>query len=235
MPAALRLVKLAERGSLEALLDWAFSDQPASKAFEIARESLPGLTSEEEAELLLRVEELSRTVAALTGLNLVGEVMDDLKEQEADGVAVADFAPPDIESMYEGEEPSELDVIASSNTQMSFAFGKQQEDEQTDDWWEYEAQSGACDICAPLDGTQAPQDDGIWADRIPPIHPFCVCRLKTIPAQKVRATEDDVPDESRGRRGWGDPRKRFDPDLSDKPAALLPLYEDKLRNLRSDE
>lgn len=235
MPAALRLVKLAARGSLEALLDWAFSDQPTSKAFDIVRGTIPDFGGADEQEVLLRVEEFSRTVAALTGLNLVSEVMDDLKEQEAGGVAVEDFEPPDIESMYEGEEPSELDVIASSNAQMSFSFGKQQEDEDTGEWWEYEAQSGACDICGPLDGTQAPQDDEIWADRIPPLHPFCVCRLKSIPAQKVRATEDDVPDESRGRRGWGDPRKRFDPDLSDKPAALLPLYEDKLRNLRSDE
>lgn len=231
----LRLVKLAEKGPIDRILDWVWSDEPPKTAFEIAREAAPSIDAAAEQELMDRVADLSRTVAALTGLDLIGEAMQDMQEQEAAGVEPDDFEPPDVDSMYGGEEPSDLEAIASSNAQSAYMRGRQDEDEGSDDWWEYVAQISACEVCAPLDGTQAPQDDGIWTDRIPPLHPNCVCVLKPIPPQKQRATEDDVPDESRGRRGWGNPQKRFDPDLSTKPEVLLPFYHDKLRNLRENE
>jgi hypothetical protein len=232
----LRLVTLREGGQLpDAILDWVSSGRPAKDVFDLVREAVPGLDTVATDELLDRVDELSSTVASLTGLNLMAEVMDALAEQEKDGVAPEDAESPDLDSMYGGEEPSELDVIASANLQTAYSRGRQDEDEDTGDWWEYVTQLGACEICAPLDGTQAPQDDGIWTDRIPPLHPNCVYALKAIPAQKIQATPDDVPAESKGARGWGNPQKRYDPDLSDKPAALLPYYHEKLRNLRRNE
>jgi hypothetical protein len=229
---SLRLVKLRAGGELpEAIIDWAWSDRPATEIFETVRESVPSFGEADEADLMDRVSELSRTVSALTGLDLMAEVMDALDKQEGDGVAPEDFELPDIDSMYGGDEPSTLDVISDANLQTAYSRGRQDEDADTQDWWEYVTQVGACEICAPLDGTQAPQDDGIWDDRIPPLHPRCVCALKAIPAQNIRATEHDVPSDARGSRGWGNPQKMFSPDLSDKPAALLPAYHDHLRNL----
>jgi hypothetical protein len=236
----LRLVQLAEKGSgltLDAILDWVWGERPVEHVLSMARDSLPAFDAADEKELLDRVEELSRTVASLTGMNLVAEVLDDLKQAEDDGRSVEDFEPPDLDSMYGGEEPSELEMVAGSNSQMAYVRGKQDEDAETDDWWEFEVDPFLknCEICGPLDGVQAPQDDDIWTDRIPPIHPRCGCRLRTIPPQKIKATEDDIPEESRGVKGWGNPQERFDPDLSDKPTALLPLYHDHLRNLRRNE
>jgi hypothetical protein len=222
--AALRIVRLRGGGELPAaILDWVFGGEPARSIFDRVREEVPAFDEGEEADLLERVSELSRTVASLTGLDLVSEAWEALGQEGE---------PPDLESMYGGEEPSTLDVVADANVQSAYSRGKLDEDAGADDWWEYVTQLGACEICAPLDGTQAPQDDGIWSDRIPPLHPRCVCELKPIPAQKIRATEHDVPDEARGSQGWGNPQKMFSPDLSDKPAALLPLYEQHLRNLR---
>ena len=159
------------------------------------------------------------------------EALDAMSEQEADGVLHDDFEPPDLDSMYGGDEPSTLDVISDANLQTSYSLGRTEEDAQTDDWWEYNTQLGACEICAPLDGVQAPQDDGIWTDRIPPLHPRCVCELRPIPAQKIRATEHDVPSEARGSSGWGDPSKMFQPDLGDKPEALLPIFHELIRRM----
>ncbi len=227
-PTKLRLVELARRDAIESIVEWVWSGDTASKLFESLGEELPGFDAEAQADLLERVGELSDTVAALTGLNLMDEVYSALNEQEGDGIAGEDFEEPNSSDGY-------LEDVAGSNMQSGFSRGKVDEDDDSDDWWEYVTQPGACPICEPLDGTQAPQDDGIWADRIPPLHPECVCDLKTIPPQKIRATEHDVPSEARGRSGWGDPRKRFDPDLSDKPAALLPAYHEKLRNLRRNE
>lgn len=225
----LRLLRGAKGDDLiGSIVEWAFSAEDVSSIFEKVSAELPSFDEAAQRELLDRVEDLSRTVSALTGLNLMAEVYDALEEQEGDGVDPDDFEGPDGSDDY-------LDQVAESNLQSGYARGKQDEDAGTDDWWEYVTQQGACEICGPLDGTQAPQDDGIWADRIPPLHPDCACDLKSIPAQKIRATEHDVPDESRGRRGWGNPQKRFDPDLSDKPEALLPVYEEKLRNLRANE
>lgn len=224
---SLRLVKLAGPDLIDSIVEWVWSGDSTDKVFSDVREELPDFGVDDETELLERVGQLSDTVAALTGLNLMAEVYDALQEQEDDGIAGEDF-----------EEPSQdayLDDVASSNMQSGYARGKLDEDTGSDDWWEYVTQPGACPICEPLDGTQAPQDDGIWADRIPPLHPDCVCDLKAIPPQRIRATEHDVPPEARGRTGWGDPRKRFDPDLSDKPVALLPAYHEKLRNLRRSQ
>jgi hypothetical protein len=233
--SATRLVLLRGGGGLvEKILDWVWSAEPVTSILDRVSDELPSFDDEARADLLASVDDLSRTVAALTGLDLMTEVYAALEEQQGDGVAPEDFEPPDIDSAY-GEDGWRLDLVAESNNQSAYARGKQDEDAGSDDWWEYVAQPDACDVCAPLDGTQAPQDDGIWTDRIPPLHPRCVCELKPIPAQKIRATEHDVPDVSRGTNGWGNPQKRFAPDLKDKPAALLPAYEDKLRNLRESE
>jgi hypothetical protein len=227
----LRLVTLRAGGSLpDAIIEWVWSGESVKTIFETVRDAVPAFDEAAQADLMVRVEELSRTVAALTGLDLMSEVMDVLREDGS--VAKEDGEPPDLDSMYGGDEPSSLDGIASANTQSAYARGKQDEDEGTDSWWEYVTQPGACAICEPLDGAQAPQDDGIWTDRIPPLHPNCSCDLKTIPAQKIRVTDHDLPDEARGSKGWGNPQKMFAPDLSDKPAVLLPLYEEKLRNTR---
>lgn len=215
----LRLVKLSGGDLIDSIVEWVWSGDSTDKVFSDVREDLPGFDADDEADLLERVGQLSDTVAALTGLNLMSEVYDALQEQESDGIEAEDFEEP--------QQDGYLEDVASSNMQMSFSFGKVDEDSESDDWWEYVTQPGACEVCAPLDGTQAPQDDGIWADRIPPLHLKCVCDLKAIPPQKVRATEHDVPSEAKGRSGWGDPRKRFDPDLSDKPEAMLPAYHEK--------
>ena len=187
---------------------------------------MAGVSGSDADDILARVDELSNTVANLTGLDLMSEVLDALKDADVNDAPIEE---PDLDSMYGGDEPSVLDVIASANTQSSYSLGKVEEDEGTGDWWEYVTQLGACEQCAPLDGTQAPQDDGIWSDRIPPLHPNCVCELKAIPAQNIRATEHDVPSEARGRSGWGNPLNKFDPDLNEKPHELLPIYHEKLR------
>lgn len=225
MPASLRLVTLRGGGELPAaILDWVWSDRPVADVFDQVAAEVPAFDAAAQDELLDRVDELSRTVASLTGLNLFAEAWDALGQEGP---------PPDLESMYGGEEPSSLDAVADANLQGAYSRGRVDEAAETDDWWEYVTQPGACEICEPLDGTQAPQDDGIWVDRIPPLHPRCVCELKPIPAQRIRATEHDVPDEARGRGGFGNPQKMFAPDLSQKPAALLPYFHEKLRNLRS--
>jgi len=211
------------------IVEWAFSAEDVSTIFAKVANELPGFDEVAQREMLDRIEDLSRTVSALTGLNLMSEVYDALDEQQDDGVSDEDFEAPDID----GDDY--FDTVAETNNQSAYSLGKVDEDADSGDWWEYSAQPDACPICAPLDGTQAPQDDGVWADRIPPLHPDCVCDLKSIPAQGIRATEHDVPNDSRGTRGWGNPQKRFDPDLSDKPAVLLPAYHEKLRNLRRSE
>jgi hypothetical protein len=224
---ALRLVKLRGGGELVAdIIDWVWSDKPTAEIFEAVRDAVPSFGEADEADLMERVADLSRTVSNLTGLDLFGEAWNALDQEGK---------PPDLESMYGGEEPSTLEVVADANLQSAYARGRDDESSETDDWYEYVTQDGACEICAPLDGLQAPQDDGIWTDRIPPLHPRCVCELKPIPAKKIRATEHDVPDDARGRSGFGNPQKMFAPDHSDKPAALLPLYHDKLRNIRRSQ
>lgn len=230
----LRLVELRAKEELdlplqEQIIEWVAGREPVSKIFEIVRESVPSFDNEAADDLMRLVSELSTTVAALTGMDVMAEVLDAIELQQGDGISAENFEPPDLGSMYGGEEPSVLETIADANLQSAYSRGNQDEDATTDDWWEFVCQPGACDICSPLDGTQAPQDDPIWVDRVAPLHPRCVCENKAIPAQKIRATEHDVSSEWRGVEGWGNPQRKFEPDLSDKPAALLPLYEEKLR------
>lgn len=223
---SLRLVKLSSSDLIGSIIEWVWSKDSPDAIFSQVREEIPDF---DEADLMERIGELSDTVAALTGLNLVDEVYSALSEQEGDEIPPEDFEPPSYES---GDY---LETVSESNVQSGFSRGKVEEDEGSGDWWEYVTQPGACEICAPLDGIQAAQDDAIWADRIPPLHPRCVCDLRAIAPQKVRATDEDVPNEARGAKDWGDPRKTFDPDLSDKPAALRPIYEEHLRNLRRNQ
>lgn len=221
---AKRRVKLGyDEDAIGSIISWFSSGKPAADLADVVGDEI------DLAGIVERVAELSKTVAALTGMDMVGDVLKEMQEQEAAGVASDDFKPPDVDSDYGGEEPSMLDTISDANLQSAYSLGQLDEDEAGGEWWEYIAQSSACDICAPLDGTQAPQDSDIWIDRIPPLHPRCVCALSSIPPQKVEAKEHDVPSDSRGRQGWGDPRRKFEPDLSDKPAVLLPLYYEKRR------
>jgi hypothetical protein len=231
----LRLVELSATSLIGSIVEWVWSKDSPDAIFSQVRDELPSFGEEDESALLDRVDELSDTVAALTGLDLMTEVYDALDQQETDGIPAEDFEGPDIEGSFGDDDGWMLDSIAGANMQSGYGAGKVDEDEDTGDWWEYVTQPGACELCAPLDGVQAPQDDGVWADRIPPLHPNCVCDLKAIAPQKIQATEHDVPNESRGTKGFGDPRKRFDPDLSDKPAALLPAYHQKLSNRRRSE
>ena len=101
---ALRIVKLRAGGSLpDAIIDWVWSGEPVASVFETVREAVPSFGEADEADLMERVAELSRTVSNMTGLNLYAEAWDALGQEGP---------PPDLDSMYGGEEPSAIETVA---------------------------------------------------------------------------------------------------------------------------
>jgi SPP1 gp7 family putative phage head morphogenesis protein len=204
------------------------------------RERVP-LTSDEWAALTAEARARAFTVAGVAQLDVVTDAWRALDEAIAEGTTFADFRATMGEKLaaaWGGNSPARLETIFRTNVQQAYNAGRY--DQQTDPvvlearpFWRYSAvlDSRTSKICGPLHGTTLPADNPFWATHQPPLHFNCRSTIVSLTEEQAQShgIAEQAPDVE-PQEGFGAPgMPPYEPDLSDRPAALASAYEAKIR------
>jgi SPP1 gp7 family putative phage head morphogenesis protein len=210
------------------------------KAVAWFRERVP-LTSAEWAKLTEEAQARAFTVANVAQLDVVADVWRALDEAIAGGTTFADFKAAvgdKLAAEWGGEDATRLETIFRTNVQLAYNAGRY--DQQTDPavlearpFWRYSAvlDSRTSRICGPLHGTTLPADHSWWSHHQPPLHFNCRSTIVSLTPDQAQSfgIATDAPDVE-PQDGFGKPgMPPYQPDLSDRPAALASAYEAKNR------
>ncbi len=193
--------------------------------------ALPEVSEDEIADVLAKAGELATTVAAVALLDLFSDAWESIDSAEKEETPQDDFAEAvddKLDNLW-GEDGSMWDTVIDTNSQLEFNGAKDDADQEAGwEYAEYVAEDGACEICAPLNGTILPIDDPWWAMYEAPNH--CNCRCAKVPLSYEEAmqrggfTPEPVSDVD-VQPGFGlDKGALWIPDLSSRPPELVHEY-----------
>jgi SPP1 gp7 family putative phage head morphogenesis protein len=216
---------------------------PDTDGFEAAvawfRERVP-LTSQEWAKLTAEARARAFTVANVTQLDVVTEAWRALDAAIAQGTTFADFKATvgeDLAAAWGGEDATRLETIFRTNVQLAYNAGRYQQQTDPDvldarPFWRFSAvlDSRTSRICSPLHGTTMPAAHPWWSNHQPPLHFNCRSTVISLTEEqaKTAGVTDEAPDVE-PQDGFGNLLAPYEPDLSDRPAALASAYEAKNR------
>ena len=180
------------------------------------------------------------TVAGVTQIEVIQQVLVALETAVAEGTTIEDFAATvsaSLESAWGGTVASpafRIETIFRTNTQVAYAAGRYQVATHPDivsvrPQWMFSAvlDSRTSPMCRPLDGLIRPADSGFWNGRHPPLHHRCRSSIITLRNDQAKdmGGAHDIPEHDLAASGFGGIPKL---DWAPEPAAFLPELQSAL-------
>ena len=223
--------------------DVAWSLERFEEAIDWFRSKTP-LTDEAFDALTERAKRKAFTVAGVTQLDMVADVLRSIDEAIQEGTSLEDWKAaigPTLESAWAGTVANpgwRLDVIFRTNTQHAYAAGRYAQATDPDviaarPFWQFDAiiDSRTSPICKAADGTILPADSEWWASHHPPAHFACrsqVITLAAVQAKKLGGVTAK-PTKTKAQDGFGllPSRDEWEPKSGDYPAGLWAEFQKK--------
>ena len=208
------------------------------------------MTEEQFRELAENARQRAFTVAGITRLDIIQDLLDELTQALAEGRTAQDFKKNIRERMkdkgWQGLTPYRLDTIFRTNVQTAYQVGRYQQMKapevvESRPYWMYDAvnDGGTRPSHRAMDGMVRRHDDPIWDLWYPPNGFRCRCKAISLSAAAVarrglKIAEGDLPqriDTSTGEILQMEPDKGFKSNPAADPwEPDLSRYDSGLKN-----
>lgn len=168
---------------------------PFEEAIKFFKSKVP-MTTEEYRQLEAAARQRAFTVAKVTRMDILQDILDELRKALETGESLGSFQKTIKEKMqvkgWEGLTPYRLDNIFRTNIQTAYMAGRYKQMNSPDvvtarPYWMYSAvkDSGTRPSHLAMDGVIRPYDDPIWKTWYPPNGFRCRCKVIALSQEAV--------------------------------------------------
>ena len=212
------------------------------EAIESVRKRVPIARHEWDA-LQAAERETAFTVANVTEMRVLQQVLDGVEAAVRDGTTLEDFRAdigPSLIESWGGEIPGRMETVFRTNIQVAYSQGRHAINSapvvrEARPYLRFDdvPSDRECELCEECGGTVLPADDPWWHTHTPPLHHCCECTATALSPEE--AAEEGIDDAGAGIDAddgfGGEPSaigEDWEPDLSEFSPELRAELETRL-------